>query len=98
MKTTHKQKLKVAKSIMTKTDRIINKPPFMTNAWMARKGAIAKRVKRRAEANIARRLEREAQAKKNKAAVKLGSIKSEKKSLAARLNGALGGRPKKNPE
>jgi hypothetical protein len=31
--------------------------------------------------------------KKNAAAVALGRIKTEKKSLAARANGALGGRP-----
>lgn len=96
MKTTHRQKLKIAKRLMTKTDRIVGKGPFLTNAWSARRASIAKRVKRRAEANIARRLAREAEAKKNKAAVKLGSIKTEKKSLAARINGLKGGRPKKN--
>jgi hypothetical protein len=32
---------------------------------------------------------------KNKAAVALGSIKSEKKAKAARINGAKGGRPPK---
>lgn len=31
--------------------------------------------------------------KKNPAAVALGSIKTEKKAMAARLNGKLGGRP-----
>jgi hypothetical protein len=31
---------------------------------------------------------------KNKAAVALGSIKSEKKAKAARINGKLGGRPR----
>jgi hypothetical protein len=31
---------------------------------------------------------------KNKAAVMLGSIKTEKKAIAARKNGKLGGRPK----
>ena len=33
--------------------------------------------------------------KKNPAAVQLGSIRSEKKSRASRLNGRLGGRPAK---
>jgi hypothetical protein len=32
---------------------------------------------------------------KNKAAVALGKIKSEKKAKAARINGKKGGRPKK---
>jgi hypothetical protein len=32
---------------------------------------------------------------KNKAAVALGSIKTEKKAKAARINGRKGGRPKK---
>lgn len=34
---------------------------------------------------------------KSPAAVALGSMKSERKSAAARRNGALGGRPRKNP-
>ena len=34
---------------------------------------------------------------KNKAAVILGSIKSEKKAAASRKNGKNGGRPKKEP-
>ena len=34
---------------------------------------------------------------KNPAAVALGKLKSEKKAKAARENGKLGGRPKKEP-
>jgi len=36
--------------------------------------------------------------KKNPAAVALGRIKSEKKAAAARINGKLGGRPRKEKQ
>lgn len=44
---THKQKVKLARKLMTRQELKDRKPLFQTKAWEARKQSIANKVKRR---------------------------------------------------
>lgn len=43
----HKNKVKLARKMMTKLDRKIHVPKFLSASWLKRKEAIAKRVERK---------------------------------------------------
>jgi len=62
----HKQKVKLAKKLLTGVEKKKKVPIFQSNAWEARKEAIAKRVEKVQAVAHARALERKEKLKLNK--------------------------------
>lgn len=47
MKKTHKQKLKIARKLLSRKEITNHTPPFNSDGWNKRKNAIAERIKRK---------------------------------------------------
>lgn len=64
MKTTHKQKVKIARKLLTKVEKKIKVPKFQSAGWEKRKLAIKLKVNKKIQCSIAKKQKRNQKLKK----------------------------------